>query len=149
MGEDLVYPYRYDWKPVPAGIYTLTARAVRDDGFASTAGVDVEIATNTGIKEEGSAAGFTHRIYPNPFSDRTEIAFLFPANTEEKNARFSIYNVTGRLVRTFSLDGSRSTQTTITWDGKDNTGGDLSSGLYFGILKAGSRKISKSFILIR
>jgi YVTN family beta-propeller protein len=106
-----------------------------------------EIAGVEDVLNNPQALNFN--IHPNPFSNRTEFTLLVPANEDKEEVKFSIYNVSGRLVKLFSLDSNLSSQTTISWDGKDNTGTDLSSGRYFGILTTGNNKVSKSFILIR
>ncbi|MBC8277042.1 MAG: right-handed parallel beta-helix repeat-containing protein [FCB group bacterium] len=66
--------------------------------------------------------------YPNPFNSETIIKIEFSALTGEVNS-LDIYNSIGRLVRT--LDITNSSISEITWDGKDNRGFDLSTGVYY------------------
>jgi len=60
-----------------------------------------------------------------------------------------IYDVTGRMVRDFSrltVNGERST---IVWDGTDDYGRKLSSGVYFVQLEAEGFKKTEKVILLR
>jgi len=81
--------------------------------------------------------------YPNPFSNRTEFNFYLADDNRKGDVNFSIYDVGGRLVKSFSLVNKHSSSITISWDGRDNSGKKLSSGVYFGVLKAGDNKFSK------
>jgi YVTN family beta-propeller protein len=82
-------------------------------------------------------------VYPNPFSNRIEFNFYLVDGNRKGDVNFSIYNVGGRLVKSFSLGSKHSSTITISWDGRDNSGKKLSSGVYFGVLKAGDNKFSK------
>lgn len=70
--------------------------------------------------------------YPNPFRDQTH--FVFEHNHPDVNlqAEINIYNTAGVFVRKLTQDfittGSRSNE--ITWDGTDNNGAKLPSGVY-------------------
>ena len=88
--------------------------------------------------------------YPNPFSNRIEFNFYLADDNRKGDVNFSIYDVGGRLVKSFSLGNKHSSSITISWDGRDNSGKKLSSGVYFGVLKAGDNKFSKrKMIMIR
>jgi hypothetical protein len=45
LGADSTSPYAYLWTGAPAGAHRLTVRAVRSDGTAATAGVDIEVVS--------------------------------------------------------------------------------------------------------
>jgi len=79
------------------------------------------------------AAGSPLVGVPNPFHETTQLVFSMP---NEGRTRVSIYNIEGRRVRLL-LDralGAGSQQ--LTWDGRDDAGRDLGSGVYFYRLKA-------------
>lgn len=74
--------------------------------------------------------------YPNPFNPSTEISFYLPL---EKKISLKIYNQLGQEVRTLINDqvypkGKYS----ITWDGKNNYGKMVSSGMYIAQLRFGN-----------
>ena len=87
--------------------------------------------------------------YPNPFNPSTKITFSVAAQDAE-DAEIGIYNIKGQKVKSFSLsshpelvDGS------VEWNGKDNSGNNVSSGLYFYKLDAGKYSSTKKMILLK
>ena len=72
--------------------------------------------------------------YPNPFNNSTRMHFNF--STKFPSA-FNIYNSLGKLVKTFKIDKDMNNND-IDWDGKDNNGNVVSSGIYYGIFNNNS-----------
>ena len=70
--------------------------------------------------------------YPNPFGDLTHFVFEHNHPDEQLDVQINIYATDGKLAKnikqTFTPSGSRSTE--ITWDGTDNNGNKLASGIY-------------------
>ena len=66
------------------------------------------------------------QIWPNPFNPSTTISFTVPASG---NARVEIFNLRGQIVRRWIHIGA-GTQN-LSWDGRDQMGQPLSSGIYF------------------
>jgi len=69
-----------------------------------------------------------HRNHPNPFNPRTTIAFELPSAGE---TRLAVYSASGRHVATLvegTLDAGRHT---VTWNGIDDAGRSVASGVYF------------------
>jgi hypothetical protein len=62
--------------------------------------------------------------YPNPFNART----LISLDGEVHSGNLAIYDVTGRMVRSFPLDENTRS---VTWDGADASGQPVASGTYF------------------
>jgi photosystem II stability/assembly factor-like uncharacterized protein len=69
--------------------------------------------------------------YPNPFNGRTRISFESSANGK---AILAIYDLAGRLVKTL-YDGNAFGNISLIWDGCDNSGQPVSTGVYFYQLK--------------
>lgn len=66
--------------------------------------------------------------YPNPFNAQTTLRFDLP---EAGEVALTIYNLSGQRVRTL-VDGYREAGThAVLWDGKDGSGRDMASGIYF------------------
>ncbi len=87
-------------------------------------------------------------IYPNPFSDIVNIECCIGQRAE--GVELKIYDVSGRLVKSFSLPTAYSLlSTVIPWDGRDNRGQSIPGGIYFLKLKSGEFAITKDLILIR
>jgi hypothetical protein len=84
--------------------------------------------------------------YPNPFNSRTVIRYsLFkPADVS-----LTIYNVLGQKVRTLVDQVHQSGRMSVIWDGKDDGGNDLASGIYFCRLQAGELSQTKRMVLLK
>jgi len=82
--------------------------------------------------------------YPNPFNTSTTITF----KARTKEARLEIFDLAGRRVRLFRLQG-HSEQAQVVWDGTNEAGQGVSSGVYFCRLSAGSASVTERLVLIR
>lgn len=69
---------------------------------------------------------FTLINYPNPFNLSTNIFVKIPERMGEKSGVINIYNSNGELIKAIPINKS----STITWDGKDNKGSVMPSGIY-------------------
>ena len=104
----------------------------------------------TEVEEEGSDITIDrfalNQNYPNPFNLSTEIAFQVPI---ESKVKLKIYNTQGRLVRSL-IDGIRDRGLyTMCWDGKDQSGNEVASGIYFYKLTAGDFTSVKKMVLLK
>ena len=77
--------------------------------------------------------------YPNPFNPETWIPYKLSQDTQ---VTISIYNIKGQLVRTLSLgrkgEGTYLSKTKAAyWDGRDDAGEEVASGIYFYKFTAG------------
>jgi len=70
--------------------------------------------------------------------------------TESRNVSLKIYNTSGRLVRTLvDRTRERSGTKTVYWNGKDNSGKTVTSGVYFFRLTAENKVATKKIVVIR
>ena len=83
---------------------------------------------------------------PNPFNPVTEIRFEL---SNRVPVSLEIYNVSGQRVRTLSSGSLPAGLHAVTWDGRDDGGTSVSSGVYFYRLHAGEFSESKRMTLIR
>ncbi|MDH3889715.1 MAG: C25 family cysteine peptidase [candidate division Zixibacteria bacterium] len=84
--------------------------------------------------------------YPNPFNPTTTILLELPHRT---NVSLSIYNVLGQHVAKL-IDGPRSHGTyEVTWDGRNNDGRQVTSGVYFYRLITDNHSATKKLMLLR
>ncbi|MBL7149754.1 MAG: T9SS type A sorting domain-containing protein [Candidatus Cloacimonetes bacterium] len=84
--------------------------------------------------------------YPNPFDPETKIVFNLP---EEGDVKLEIYNIKGQKVKTL-LDCYMSPgRSEMIWNGKDDNGKPVSSGVYFYQLVTEKKTITKKMILIK
>jgi hypothetical protein len=83
---------------------------------------------------------------PNPFNPRTEIKFDLP---RDENVNISVYDVKGRLVRTLLSEPMPFGTHTVIWEGEDNRGNRVATGVYYYRLVAGSFTATKSMVLMK
>jgi hypothetical protein len=89
---------------------------------------------------------FLRQNYPNPFNLNTEISFQLPY---ECKVDLRIYNLRGQLVKTVIDKELDRGVHTFFWDGRDNAGKSVASGIYFYKLKASDYACVKKMILLK
>ena len=77
----------------------------------------------------------------NPFTGMTHIFYAVPGACE---ARLTVYDVSGRAVRTLLRGRVRTGYNSAVWDGKSDSGEPVASGVYFiGLSASGVRRTAK------
>jgi len=87
-----------------------------------------------------------HQNYPNPFNSETIIQYQLP---EAGNVEISIYNILGQRIRTLVNSSGSAGFYEIKWNGTNDAGETVSSGIYFITLKAGSFIKTRKMIYMR
>ncbi len=84
--------------------------------------------------------------YPNPFNPNTVISFAIPGS---ESVELKIYNIRGQAVRTL-IDGQMAPgRHTVQWDGRDDRGDAVSSGVYLYRISAGDFSESRKMTLLK
>jgi hypothetical protein len=83
---------------------------------------------------------------PNPWSKGTSIAFTLP---HEAQVVLRVYNPVGQLVRSLVDCNESAGYKQVTWDGRDDFGRRVPTGVYFYRLQAGAFSDTKKMVLIR
>ena len=86
---------------------------------------------------------------PNPFNASTTISFLIPFRLAHEPTRLSIYNLTGQLVRVLQLETLQAGEHTLSWDGRDDYGREVASGVYIYRLDVGEWAVHRRMLLLR
>jgi len=84
--------------------------------------------------------------YPNPFNPTTTIKYTLQTNSQ---VTLKIYNVHGQEIRTLVNGNQTAGLKSIVWDGKNNDGQSVSSGVYLYRLAAGDYVRSHKMILLK
>ncbi|MCB2229974.1 T9SS type A sorting domain-containing protein [bacterium] len=84
--------------------------------------------------------------YPNPFNASTTISFNLH---QRASAQLTIYNVLGRAVRSFTQRSLSAGTYSVTWDGRDQSGTPVASGVYFYRLSTADYSVSKKMVLLK
>jgi hypothetical protein len=83
---------------------------------------------------------------PNPFNPTTTIRFTIP---EDGYVKLTVYDAAGRQVRALVNGQLRANFYKVEWNGKNDAGRQVSSGVYFYRIQAGSHVQSKKMLLLR
>lgn len=84
--------------------------------------------------------------YPNPFNPSTTLQYGLKENT---HVVLTIYNMLGQEVRTLVNEVQTAGYKAVQWDGKNNAGTQVPSGIYIYKLQAGSFVSSKKMLLVK
>jgi len=105
-------------------------------------------------EEEGEVATEQYPVrydlssgYPNPFNPAVRLKFQVPR--PGGMIRIVIYDVGGRLVKTVSEGHRAPGEYRVLWDGKDNKGQQVASGVYFVRMRAGSFEKTRKLVMIK
>lgn len=94
-------------------------RLVRD--FTST-------SSQNDLPETGSIK--LHQNSPNPFNPSTTISFSSTSEIAE-NTEIEIYNIKAQKIKSLSVTPAQNLTVSVVWDGTDNSGNSVTSGIYF------------------
>jgi hypothetical protein len=116
-----------------------------------TTHVALIVEQGTNVDQEGDQPNIPEKFalfqnHPNPFNPETEISYCLSEGCE---VRLIIYNILGRKVKTLFEGYQDAGMKTLVWDGKDDHGGQLSSGIYFYRLQAGTFSQTRKMNLIK
>ncbi len=84
--------------------------------------------------------------YPNPFNPNTTILYALPKETDVK---LEVYNLLGQKVRVLVNKHQDAGYQTVVWDGRNDKGESVPTGIYFYRLQAESYVNSKKMILMK
>lgn len=87
--------------------------------------------------------------YPNPFNPETEIRFAVPPREGDHSVILTVYNLLGQKVRILVHGRRDAGYYTVRWDGLNNEGQPVASGLYYYILQVGQFKAMKRMIMLK
>ena len=87
-----------------------------------------------------------HPAYPNPFNPTTTIAYELP---EPAQVTLTVYNVRGQLVRTLVNERQGAGPWTTAWNGTNQMGQAVGSGVYIYRLTAGDLQRSRKLVLLK
>jgi hypothetical protein len=103
----------------------------------------------TPVKEHGGALPGSFALaqnYPNPFNPSTEIKFDLP---EKSHVTLTIYNVLGQEVKVLVNEDLSAGNYSEVWDGRDARGKQVTTGVYFYKLQAGTWSETKKMTFLK
>lgn len=150
----------YYWRVVPTTEYpddrTSRGRDSSDQRSENNSRNDAQnvvtwrfTTSSTTIEDEGEQLPLVTGIkgnYPNPFNPDTSIRFEL---AEEGEVLLYIYNTKGQIITTLIDKYMKPGNHVVRWDGNDQYGNSVSSGIYFSVMKAGDKVSSSKMILLK
>jgi len=153
--DSLFYP--------PAGFFTLTCRdSIRDSisflqhppffdaavspKFAHCSGGDIVLPVQEVQVQHLPLRYELDQNMPNPFNPNTVIVFAVPRPTE---VRVEVFNVLGQKVKTLANEFSKAGYKRVEWDGTDDKGNSVASGVYLYRMTAGDFSETKKMLLLK
>jgi len=131
--------------------YLLTPASAAGDAVSARTRLIQEILTFFGNPASGNPTAvpecdsFTVRCHPNPFNPRVVIECRLPRSTR---LTVKIYNLRGQLVKTL-LDAEREAgKQSVVWDGVDQSGRQVASGVYFCESRAGAASEIRKLVMV-
>jgi hypothetical protein len=111
-------------------------------------GEDPHAAQAVAERINGNASSFKlSQNYPNPFNPTTRIQFSVP---ETEKVRLEVYDIQGKLVKTLvDYDLYNPGNYEVTWNGLDNKGNRVASGIYFAKMNAGKFAQTRKMNLLK
>ena len=84
--------------------------------------------------------------FPNPFNPTTTIRFTLPA---QSTVRLTIYNASGQRVRGLVTGDRDAGLNTAVWDGKNDQGDAVATGVYLYKLNVGTTVLTRKMVLLK
>lgn len=84
--------------------------------------------------------------YPNPFNPQTEIRYALPADC---HVNLTVYNILGQKVVTLIDEFQDLGKKTVLWDGRNEKGVEVSSGIYFYRIQAGNFSEARKMVVTK
>lgn len=129
-------------------IWALGQDVIGDDQpLAETVGRSMDLVSGIYLSQQGIPESFLLlNNYPNPFNASTTIRY-------EVNLKsfieVKVYNLKGKEIKTLVYKIQDASEHEVKWDGIDKYGKDVSSGIYFYVLRAGKDLKFKKMVLTR
>ncbi len=111
--------------------------------FHTPYGSDVKEIEEDGIVPTDFAL---YQNYPNPFNPATNIEFVL---SKSGRVKIEIFNILGQKVRTLVDQHLKAGHKLVDWDGKNDLGKEVSSGIYFYRIKTSEFSQTKKMVLLR
>ncbi len=86
---------------------------------------------------------------PNPFNPATAISYSVPDQVATAHVAIRVYDIRGRLVRVLVNEVKSAGRYTVFWDGTDQSGRKVASGVYICRMKADGSVFTRKMVLLK
>lgn len=147
--EFYYYPRKTGGNTLADNIYgpvdTLSPYIVPDLFCESGPPPDIKVVVDSA--DEDPKSGFAvEQNYPNPFNPTTEIRFTLP---RAEHVTIEVFNVLGQRIAVLADGDLPSGDHMVRWDGEDDSGERVASGIYLYRVVAGENRITKKMLMLK
>jgi hypothetical protein len=134
-----------------SGTYYYKVRAHNTKGWGSWSPIKKVAVTGTGVAGGNGPTPVPERVIlgpctPNPVTGAAAIAYQLPANLP---VSLKIYNLAGQMIRTVDQGSRPVGRHSVSWDGRDERGQKVRSGIYFYRLQTPGFSATRKITVIR
>jgi M6 family metalloprotease-like protein len=117
-------------------------------GFLGAADLSIKLQSPNAGNDENviTPTGLSLSNYPNPFNPETTISYTLPVKGQ---VCLDIYNSKGQLVRRLLNEPQAKGEHSLTWNGKDDAGRSVASGLYLCRITSAGKHESRKLLLLK
>ncbi|OPX26235.1 MAG: hypothetical protein B1H06_05975 [Candidatus Cloacimonas sp. 4484_143] len=144
--EEVSSTFFIDLATTAGATYIYNITTLYDGGWESEYSNDAEITITGAGGELIPLVTELEGNFPNPFNPTTTIKFGL---NEPALVTLEVYNIRGEKVRTLVDSELEAKYHTVHWNGEDGSGKNVSSGVYFYKMKAGSYTSTKKMIMMK
>jgi len=91
-----------------------------------------------------------YQNHPNPFNPSTTVPFTVPGDASARRILvIAVYDVNGALVKSLASGAFSGGRHTVQWDGRNERGESVASGIYFVRMSSGGYSATKKMVLLR
>jgi len=162
LNESLIHNLRFTDRDVPIGVHLYSVIAVYRIGLSEpvTVLVEVDDTSNDDLFITTIETALLGN-FPNPFNPMTTIRFIVGAmsSSPEKSGHgdmsptehvmINVFNVRGQKVRRLVNEEFPAGEYSVIWDGTDDLGQAVSSGVYFYRMTAGEHQSVRRLVLVK
>ncbi|MDP8211076.1 MAG: C25 family cysteine peptidase [Candidatus Stygibacter australis] len=137
----------FDTSDIEEAAHTCNIVITSDSWDGKTIPVTLYPITDNNDPDQIPVSNLLSQNYPNPFNPKTRIPFSISQSAE--NVTLRVYNMKGQIIRTLINQPSGPGNYQIVWDGKDDNGNEVASGIYFSNLSVDGEKQTRKMVMIK
>jgi len=108
-----------------------------------------QLKLKPGLPVKLPKVSFLAQNSPNPFNPSTTISYTVAAVESLIPVRLEVFNIRGQMVRTLVNEAVEPGEYSFFWQGQDDHGQELSSGVYFYRLRAGDFVATRKMVIVK
>lgn len=134
--------------PTAEGTYNGELNITSDDPLVQiyTVPLTAVVLPTSAINDNAVLVNALKGNFPNPFNPETTVSFSIK---QDSKVSIDIYNILGQKVKTLVSENLRAGNHAYKWNGKDDNGNSVSSGIYFYRMNAGSFSSTAKMVLMK